>query len=481
MKNNDVARELHRLSGITASQVESVIATALDGCPINSFCDIYFQFGTEEALSWDQGKLKGSSREKVNGAAVRIVIGDKVGFSSTDKVDISSLKRAARKARQISLYAGEIPNIPLDTPSTKHNLYKIGISPTSIGLLERMSLLKSIDEEARSYDKRIQNVSISISAEDYTIIIANSIGQFLLDRRPLVHMSVSCLAAEGNRYETGKSGGGGRLEFSSLAKDEMWKYHAKAAAEQSCLLLQADAAPAGVMTVVLGAGWPGVLLHEAVGHGLEGDFNRKGTSAFAKRLGEMVASPLVTVIDDGTLADRRGSLNFDDEGVPTTKTVLIERGKLYGYMQDRQNAQLMNVALTGNGRRESYRHLPMPRMTNTFMAGGQHTRDEIIQSVKYGLYAESFGGGQVDITNGNFTFSATVAWLIEDGKLVRPVKGATLIGNGPTALHHVSMVGNDMALDTGIGMCGKSGQSVPVGVGMPTIRLDNVTVGGSAN
>ena len=479
MKNANVTRELHRLFGLTTSQVESVLGTALRGRPAGGFCDIYFQTGTEESLGWDQGRLKTTSREVVSGAGVRVVIGDKVGYSFTDNVNVTNLRAAARIARSIADYSQGVVTEPLEAPTLKRDLYGIGISPTSIGLTERIALLKSIDSEARSVDHRIQNVSVSVAAEDYTIIIANSLGQLLLDRRPLVRLSVNCLAQDGARRETGSSGGGGRWEFSELSSEGVWKVHARTAAEQAVHLLSAGNAPAGEMTVVLGNGWPGVLIHEAVGHGLEGDFNRKGTSAFSKLMGERVASPLVTVVDDGTLACRRGSLNFDDEGTPTTSTVLIENGILRGYMQDRQNAQLMGVALTGNGRRESYRHVPMPRMTNTFMAGGQHSREEIIRSVKHGLFAETFGGGQVDITNGNFTFSATSAWVIEDGKLVRPVKGATLIGNGPKALHNVSMVGNDMALDTGIGTCGKSGQGVPVGVGMPTIRLDNVTVGGA--
>jgi TldD protein len=322
---------------------------------------------------------------------------------------------------------------------------------------------------------------VSVTAEDYTIIIANSLGGLLLDRRPLVRLSVNCIARNGDRRETGSSGGGGRMEFSALTGDDMWKKHARTAAKQAVELLSSVPAPAGEMTVVLGHGWPGVLIHEAVGHGLEGDFNRKETSAFSKLMGERVASPLVTVVDDGTMANRRGSLTFDDEGTPTGTTMLIENGILKGYMQDRQNATLMRSGLTGNGRRQSYRHVPMPRMTNTYMAGGQSTPEEIIRSVKYGIFAETFGGGQVNITNGDFTFSATAAWLIENGELTRLVKGATLIGNGPKALHNVAMVGNDMALDTGIGTCGKNGQGIPVGVGMPTIRLDKVTVGGSAS
>ncbi len=481
MRNPNVAKELHRLFGLTTDQVDSVIASALKGGGQGAYCDIYFQAGSEESLGFDQGQLKNTTREVVNGAGVRVVIGDKVGYSFTDNVNVTNLRRAARIARSIADYSKGIVTEPVaaNAPSTK--LYEIGISPTTIGLGERLALLKKIDAEARAYDPRIENVMVSVSAEDYTIIIANSLGGLLADRRPLVHLSVGCIARDGDRVETGKSGGGGRYEFSGLADETMWKDHARTAAKQAVDMLSAVAAPAGEMTVVLGHGWPGVLIHEAVGHGLESDFNRKETSAFSKLMGERVASPLVTVVDDGTMANRRGSLNFDDEGTPTGTTVLIEKGVLKGYMQDRQNAGLMRTALTGNGRRQSYRHVPMPRMTNTYMAGGQSTPEEIIRSVKYGIYAETFGGGQVNITNGDFTFSATAAWLIENGELTRLVKGATLIGNGPKALHNVSMVGNDMALDLGIGTCGKNGQGVPVGVGMPTIRLDKVTVGGSAN
>ena len=476
----NVAKDLHRLFGLSTDQVESVMAQAIHGQP-GAYCDIYFQAGSSESLAYDQQQLKSTSRDIVNGAGVRVVIGDKVGYSFTDYVTIDNLRKAATIARAIANYSNGVVTEPVAANPPTLNLYDIGISPTTVGLLDRIALLTKIDAEARAYDSRIENVSVSITAEDYEIIIANSLGGLLHDRRPLVRLNVGCIAAEGDRRENGGSGGGGRMEFSALAADSMWKYHANTAAKQAVDMLSAVAAPAGEMTVVLGNGWPGVLIHEAVGHGLEGDFNRKGSSAFSSLMGQQVASPLVTVVDDGTMANRRGSLNFDDEGTPTGTTTLIENGRLVGYMQDRQNATLMKAALTGNGRRESYRHVPMPRMTNTFMSGGQHTHDEIIRSVKYGLYAETFGGGQVNITNGDYTFTATCAWLIENGQLTRMVKGATLIGNGPKSLHNVSMVGNNMALDTGIGTCGKNGQGVPVGVGMPSIRMDKVTVGGSAN
>ena len=306
-------------------------------------------------------------------------------------------------------------------------------------------------------------------------------GDFVVDKRPMIYLSVSCLADDGKRKETGSGAGGGRSEFAFFLKDDLWRTYTLEAAKQSIDMLSSVGAPAGEMTVVLGPGWPGVLIHEAVGHGLEGDFNRKGTSAYSGRVGEMVASPLCTVIDEGTVPGRRGSLNVDDEGVPTGTAVLIEKGVLRGYMQDRTNAALMRAKATGNGRRQSYKHAPMPRMTNTYLAGGESDPEEIIRSVKYGIYATSFPGGDVDITSGKFTFSTSGAYLIEDGKLTVPIKGATLIGNGPETMKNITMVGNDTALDNGIGMCGKSGQTVPVGVGMPTVRIDNVLVGGTGN
>jgi TldD protein len=480
--------ELDSLFGISTHQIQRVLDTATRGQAGKNqgvFCDIYFQAGTAQGLTFDQGVLKNTSSSTTSGAGVRVVVGDKTGYSHTGHVNVSNLLQCAKVARAITEHASINANVPLDNGCTldsgiKHNLYPILNSPVDIALQEKIDLLRKIDRECRHYDSRIQNVTASVVSESYTIIIVNSLDQIFVDLRPLVRISVSCLAEENGRKETGSSGGGGRYEFSVLAGDDMWQDHARIAAKMAIDLLSATPAPAGVMDVVLGSGWPGVLIHEAVGHGLEGDFNRMGTSAFSSLMGENVASPLVTVIDDGTMQDRRGSLNFDDEGTPTSKTVLIEDGKLKGYLQDKKNAGLMKAAVTGNGRRQDYRYAPIPRMTNTYMAGGQSTPEEIIASVKYGLYAANFGGGQVDITNGNFTFSAVGAYLIEDGKLTRTVKGATLIGNGPKALHNVTMVGNDVSLDRGIGTCGKAGQGVPVGVGMPTIRINGVTVGGSA-
>jgi TldD protein len=477
-------KQLSTAFGLTARQLDRVLFTAVKGGQEQgAFCDVYLQAGTEQGLVWDQGTLKTTSLKVVRGAGVRVVIGDKTGYSYTDHVNFTNLRKAAVIARAIADHSGgaELQRHAVEGQGNRpaNDLYAIAQSPVDIALGEKIAMLRSIDAEARAVDPRIQNVTVDLAVEDYLIIIANSLGHVVLDSRPLIRVMVRCLAVDGKRRETGSSGGGGRAEFSFLTAGERWRKHARIAAQQAVTLLSAEPAPAGEMTVVLAPGWPGVLIHEAVGHGLEGDFNRKGTSAFSKLVGERVASPLCTIIDEGDLPGRRGSLNVDDEGTPTQRTVLIENGVLKGYMQDRMNATLMGKELTGNGRRESYQYAPIPRMTNTYLAGGQSTPEEIIASVKYGLYAETFGGGQVDIVSGNFTFSASGAYLIEDGKITRPVKGATLIGNGPKALHRVSMVGNDVALDQGIGVCGKAGQGVPVGVGMPTVRIDGVTVGGT--
>jgi TldD protein len=360
------------------------------------------------------------------------------------------------------------------------DLYTLPAPTVETPLPQSIALLEAIDREARRHDPRIKNVMASIVFEHKLVMIVTSDGTLVNDVQPLARLSITCIAEDGAGRQQGTYGGGGRHPFSFFLEDERHLRFAREAARQAALNLDAVDAPAGEMTVVLGSGWPGILLHEAIGHGLEGDFNRKGTSAFSGRIGERVASPGVTVIDDGTLADRRGSLSIDDEGEPTQRTVLIEDGILRGYLQDSLNARLMKTGRTGNGRRESYAHIPMPRMTNTVMLGGSADPKEIIASVERGLYAVNFGGGEVDITSGKFVFSASEAWWIENGKLLYPVKGATLIGNGPDALTHVSMIGNDMALDSGIGVCGKDGQSVPVGVGQPTIRIEGLTVGGTA-
>ncbi len=472
--------ELHRLFGLTGAQVQRVLALATKGGGNGAYGDIFFQAGSEQRIVLDQGVIRSTSGSSLNGAGVRVVVGDKSGYSHTDNVNITNLRRCADIAGAIIVHSSGSNNVPLGSSGLPHNLYPVASSATDVELSIKIAILKKIDALARAYDSRIVNVTASIECEQYTVVIATSHGDLFLDVRPLVRIDVSCLAQDGERRENSHSGGGGRFEFALLAAEGFWTEHAQAAAQQAIDLLSATAAPAGEMDVVLGSGWPGVLVHEAVGHGLEGDFNRKGTSAFSTLMGQNVASPLVTIVDDGTIANRRGSLNIDDEGTPTSRTVLIEGGRLVGYMQDKQNAALIGADLTGNGRREDFRFAPMPRMTNTYMDTGPHHPDEIIASVKRGLYATSFGGGNVNITNGDFTFSATLAYLIEDGKITRPVKGATLIGNGPKALHKVTMVGNDLELDRGVGVCGKNGQGVPVGVGMPTIRINGVTVGGQA-
>ncbi|CAN5305381.1 metalloprotease TldD [soil metagenome] len=473
------AQELERMFGISTGQLEQVFAIALGKSRSNAYCDIYFQTGSTESVVFDEGIIKNCSKELVRGVGVRVVIGDRVGYSFADNVNFTSLKNAAKIAHAICAYSKGATAVSADLVSTHSplNLYPVARSAIKVPRPEKIALLSKANAEARGHDQRIINVTASIVVQDETVIIANSLGHLVADQRPLVRFNVTCLAEDGKRRESASSGGGGRFDFNTLV--EGTNEHAIKAATEAISLLTAVEAPAGEMTVVLGSGWPGVLIHEAIGHGLEGDANRKGTSAFAHLMGEMVASPLCTIVDDGTIPGRRGSLNFDDEGTPTRRTVLIENGVLVGYMQDWLNARLMKVARTGNGRRESYRYAPMPRMTNTYMENGQSTPEEIIASVKYGLYATNFGGGQVDTTSGNFSFSANGAYIIRDGEIAEQVKGATLIGNGPEALRKVTMVGNDGALDSGVGSCGKAGQWVPVGVGMPTIRIENVTVGGT--
>jgi TldD protein len=394
-------------------------------------------------------------------------------------VTVESLQLATRTAQAIAQEAGETRTVSVREEAPRHDLYTLQQSPLQTPVADKVDLLNRIDVAARAYDPRIKNVLASIGVEQKLVLIVSSTGVVVGDVQPLVRLNVTCIAEEGANRQHGTYGGGGRVEYGFVLAEDRYQRFTRAAAEQALRNLQATDAPAGTMTVVLGPGWPGILLHEAIGHGLEGDFNRKKTSAFSELLGQQVASPLCTVIDDGTLPSRRGSLNVDDEGTPTGRTVLIEKGILRGYLQDRLNARLMRMPLTGNGRRESFAHIPMPRMTNTFMLAGETPPEDIIGSVDHGLYAAYFGGGQVDITSGKFVFSASEAYLIEGGKLTRPVKGATLIGNGPDVLKRISLVGTDLQLDEGIGTCGKDGQSVPVGVGLPTIRIDGLTVGGT--
>jgi len=441
--------------------------------------DIYFQAGRIESWVLEDGIIKEGAYNIEQGAGIRAISGEKTGFAYTDELQLSALLEAGKTARAIAR-AGEQKRIQVSSARPPSERLYQPINPlNSLTEQEKVDLLRRVDAEARSQDPRVKQVIVSLVAAHDVVMVANTDGVLNGDIRPLVRLSVSVIAEQDDRREQGSGGGGARDAFSYLIDQDRALGFARDAVNQALINLEAEDAPAGTMTVVLGPGWPGVLLHEAIGHGLEGDFNRKGTSAFSGRIGEKVAASGCTVVDNGTLPGRRGSLNMDDEGTLTQNTVLIEDGILKGYMQDNMNARLMGCASTGNGRRESYAHLPMPRMTNTYMLPGQHDPQEIIASVDKGLYAVNFGGGQVDITSGKFVFSASEAYLIEKGKVTRPVKGATLIGDGPEILTRVSMVGNDLELDKGVGVCGKEGQSLPVGVGQPTLRVDELTVGGT--
>ena len=440
--------------------------------------DLYFQYSRLESWSLEEGIVKSGSYSIDRGVGVRAVSGEKTAFAYSDDISLDALAQAAKATRAIGRQ-GQSAVAALERVGPARALYAAGDPVTALTDADKVSLLERLERLARQRDRRVTQVMASLAGEYEALLIARSDGLIAADVRPLVRLSLNVIVEENGRREQGMAGGGGRLDYGYFTDALLQDYAAKAV-DQALLNLSARDAPAGTMTVVLGPGWPGILLHEAIGHGLEGDFNRKGTSAFSNRIGERVAAAGVTVVDDGTIPGRRGSLNIDDEGNPTQRTVLIEDGVLRCYMQDSLNARLMGVPPTGNGRRESFAHVPMPRMTNTVMLNGDREPQEIIASVDNGLYAANFGGGQVDITNGKFVFSAAEAWKIENGRLAYPVKGATLIGNGPDALTRVSMIGNDLALDAGIGTCGKDGQSVPVGVGQPTLRIDGLTVGGTA-
>ncbi|MEW6352679.1 MAG: metalloprotease TldD [Pseudomonadota bacterium] len=440
--------------------------------------DLYFQTSRQESWSLEDGIVKEGSHSIEQGVGVRAVSGEKTGFAYSDEIILPALTQAAQTARAIARN-GKEASLRVWSAQAGHQLYLPADPLGTLSEKEKIQLLESVDREARRLDPRIKQVMVSLGGEQDVVLVAGSDGTLAADVRPLVRLNVTVIAEHNGRREQGTAGGGGRVGYHYFTEHDRALGYAREAVRQALVNLEATEAPAGTMQVVLGPGWPGVLLHEAIGHGLEGDFNRKGSSAFAGRIGERVASAQCTVVDDGTLESRRGSLNLDDEGTPTQRTVLIENGILKGYIQDKLNARLMGVAPTGNGRRESYAHLPMPRMTNTYMLAGEYAPEEIIASVEKGLYAVNFGGGQVDITSGKFVFSASEAYLIEKGKITRPVKGATLIGNGPDVLTRVAMVGNDLKLDTGVGTCGKDGQSVPVGVGQPTLRIDGLTVGGT--
>jgi TldD protein len=440
--------------------------------------DIYFQASHTESWVMEGGIIKEGSHNIEQGAGVRVVAGEKTGFAYSDRIELPVLLEAANNVKAIVRQGQEV-SVGMPATAAWLHYYPIANPLKSLADQEKINLLRKIDSETRKLDSRIEEVIVSLVGVHESILVACQDGSLAADIRPLVRMNVSVIVVENGKREQGSMGGGGRTEYSYFIDEDTALGYGREAVRQALVNLEAGEAPAGNMTVVLGPGWPGILLHEAIGHGLEGDFNRKGTSAFSGRVGERVASDLCTVVDDGTLQGRRGSLSIDDEGTPAENTILIENGILKGYMQDKLNARLMGVKSTGNGRRESYAHLPMPRMTNTYMLPGKDNPEDIIKSVTKGLYAKNFAGGQVDITSGKFVFSASEAYLIENGKITRPVKGATLIGNGPDVLTKVSMVGNDLQLDSGVGTCGKDGQSVPVGVGQPTLKIDNITVGGT--
>ena len=462
--------------GLSADQLGRVFSRLMS--PGIDAADLYFQHSRHESWVLEDGIVKEGSHNIEQGVGVRAISGEKTGFAYSDEIVLPALLEAAASARAIAR-AGQDGTDRSLAQVRGHALYAPADPIDSVPVERKVSLLREIDAYTRSLDPRVKQVVCSLSAALETVLVAHSDGTLAADVRPLVRFSVNVIVEHNGRRESGNAGGGGRFSYAELLGGDFPQMQAREAVRGALVNLEAVDAPAGEMPVVLGPGWPGVLLHEAVGHGLEGDFNRKGLSAYAGRVGERVASPLVTVVDDGTLAGRRGSLNIDDEGTPTQCTTLIENGVLKGYLQDKLNAGLMGVAPTGNGRRESFAMLPMPRMTNTCMLAGHSDPGEIIASVKRGLYAPNFGGGQVDITSGKFVFSASEAYLIEHGKITRPVKGATLIGSGPEAMQRISMVGNDMKLDNGVGVCGKDGQSVPVGVGQPTLKIDALTVGGT--
>ncbi|HKX07159.1 MAG TPA: metalloprotease TldD [Stellaceae bacterium] len=462
-------------TGMDKERVERLVGDALHGMDDG---ELYLEYSQSESVALDDGRIKSAGFDTTQGFGLRAVSGETAGYAHASELSEDAIKRAGETVRAVKSGTGGVFAAP--PPGTNRSLYTDVNPLAQVEFTTKTKLLQEIDAYARAKDQRVRQVMASLAGTWQAVSIIRPDGSRVGDIRPLVRLNVAVVVGEGDRMEQGSSGSGGRLEYQRFIDPANWKAQVDEALRQALVNLGAVPAPAGEMTVVLGPGWPGVMLHEAVGHGLEGDFNRKKTSAFAGLIGQRVASPGVTVIDDGTIPDRRGSLTVDDEGTPSQRNVLIEDGILKAYMQDRMNARLMGLKPTGNGRRQSYGHAPMPRMTNTYMLAGDKDPQEIIRSVKKGLYAVYFGGGQVDITSGKFVFSAAEAYLIEDGKVGPAVKGATLIGNGPQALTKVTMIGNDMQLDNGIGTCGKDGQSVPVGVGQPTLRMDQLTVGGTA-
>ena len=473
----DIARELIlRPSGLDDGRLDKIFGEVLQHSV--DYADLYFQLARQEAWSLEDSIVKDGSASIEQGVGVRALAGEKTGFAYSDEIVLPALQEASRAARAIAVHGGD-RRISAWQSRAGHSLYFPLDPVSSLSDQDKVAWLERVDRETRRLDPRIVQVSAGVTAVHEVILIATSDGVLSADVRPLVRFNVSVIVEHNGRREQGYAGAGGRYSLSDLMADDRPLALGREAVRQALVNLDAKPAPAGSMTVVLGPGWPGILLHEAIGHGLEGDFNRKGTSAFANRIGQRVAAPECTVVDDGTLSRRRGSLNIDDEGTPTECTTLIENGVLRGYMQDKLNARLMGTRPTGNGRRESFAHMTLPRMTNTYMRPGPHAPEDIIRSVDKGIYAVNFGGGQVDITSGKFVFSASEAYEIENGKLGAPLKGATIIGNGPDVLTRVSMVGNDLKLDEGVGTCGKEGQSVPVGVGQPTLRIDALTVGGT--
>ncbi len=464
--------------GITRQDLEHYLGEALSQG--GDYADLYFEYLVTSSIGIDESMVKSAAQGVSMGVGVRVIAGERTGYAYSDDLSPEKIRKAANVAAHIAAAPAKVETFDLNE-GRRHNLYPVLIAPTETAFAERVDLVKRADRAARAFDPRIFQVQAVYADNLRQVLVATSEGRLSVDRQPLARLSVSALARQnGGPPQRGHAGGGGRMDLDYFLKEKTPEHFAHEAAREAVAMLDAVEAPAGEMTVVLGPGWPGILLHEAVGHGLEADFNRKGVSAFSGRMGQKVASELCTVVDDGTIGNRRGSLNVDDEGQPTQRNVLIENGVLRGYLQDKLSSTLLGAESTGSGRRESYAHIPMPRMTNTFMMAGESDPEEIIRSVPKGLYCVNFGGGQVDITSGNFVFSASESYFIEDGKLTRPVRNATLIGNGPEALKYVSMVGNDLRLDEGIGTCGKDGQSVPVGVGIPTIKIDKMTVGGTA-
>jgi TldD protein len=464
--------------GVTTRDLEAYLGAALERG--GDYADIYFEHKINYSITLEEQIVKSATKAVNVGVGVRVLSGEKTGYAYSEDLDAQNIFKAARTAAFIASSSSTGGRIGIDAPAVhEHSLYAVPLLSTDLDIQRKIALIREADEAARSYDPRIHQVQASYIDETKHVLIVSSTGRYVWDVQPLVRLNVSCIAEESGKRQSGYQGAGGRRSLDIFTDDLNPTALAREAARQAILQLNAVDAPAGSMEVVLGNGWPGILLHEAIGHGLEADFNRKKTSAFSGLVGQTVASELCTVVDDGTIPFRRGSLNVDDEGNPTRQTVLIEKGVLQGYLQDHLSSQLMKAPLTGNGRRQGYDHIPIPRMTNTFMMAGDSAPEDIIRSVKRGLYAVQFGGGQVDITSGKFVFSASEAYLIEDGKVTSPVKGATLIGDGPTVLRDVTMVGNDLKLDQGVGICGKEGQMIPVSVGLPTIKIREITVGGT--